>query len=123
VSQSKLDEQLVYVKDLGKYAGVSRVVGRIAVGDRPWQPSCLLDDPSQSWVVASPQVAEPLMRSVAVGRSFVFVFRPIARAEVATTLAICTHLFDDNHAQTMAALVAISRPVSAPNVVALRRRT
>jgi hypothetical protein len=43
--------------------------------------------------------------------------------KVTTTLAIHTHLFDDDHADTMAALEAMSRPVAAPNVVPLTRRT
>jgi hypothetical protein len=37
-------------------------------------------------------------------------------------LAIYTHLFDDDHAETMAALEAMSRPTAAPNVVPMRRR-
>jgi len=35
---------------------------------------------------------------------------------VTTTLAIYTHLFDDDHAETMAALEAMNRPDFAPNV-------
>jgi hypothetical protein len=42
-------------------------------------------------------------------------------AKVTTTLAIYTHLFADDHAETMAALEAMSLPV-APNVVPIRRR-
>jgi hypothetical protein len=37
-------------------------------------------------------------------------------------LAVYTHLFDDDHAETMAALEAMSRPTAAPNVVPIRRR-
>jgi hypothetical protein len=36
-------------------------------------------------------------------------------------LAICTHLFDDDYAETMAALEAMSWPAVAPNVIRLRR--
>jgi hypothetical protein len=36
-------------------------------------------------------------------------------------LAIYTHLFDDDHADAMAALGAISRSINAPNVVPIRR--
>jgi hypothetical protein len=43
-------------------------------------------------------------------------------AKVTTTLAIYTHLFDDDHAETMAALEAMSRPMDSANVVRLRRR-
>jgi hypothetical protein len=43
-------------------------------------------------------------------------------AKVMTTLSIYTHLFDDDHAETMAALEAMSRPVDAPNVIPIRRR-
>jgi hypothetical protein len=43
-------------------------------------------------------------------------------SEVTMTLAIYTHLFDHDHAETMAALEAMSRPVDAPNVVPMRRR-
>jgi hypothetical protein len=32
------------------------------------------------------------------------------------------HLFDDDHAETMAALEAMSLPVDAPNVVPMRHR-
>jgi hypothetical protein len=44
-----------------------------------------------------------------------------SHTKVTTTLAIYTHLFDDDHAETMAALEAMSRP-AAPNVVPMRRR-
>ena len=48
--------------------------------------------------------------------------RFIGHAKVTTTLSIYTHLFADDHARTMAALEAISRP-AAPNVVPMRGRT
>lgn len=48
--------------------------------------------------------------------------RFMGHAKVTTTLAIYTHLFDDDHAETMAALEAMSRPAAAPNVVTMRRR-
>jgi hypothetical protein len=41
---------------------------------------------------------------------------------VTTTLDIYTHLFPDDHAETMAALEAMSRTVTASNVVPIRRR-
>lgn len=47
--------------------------------------------------------------------------RFMGHAKVTTTLAIYTHLFDDDHAETMAALEAMSRP-AALNVVPMRRR-
>ena len=47
--------------------------------------------------------------------------RFMGHATVTTTLAVYTHLFDDDHAETMAALEAMSRP-AAPNVVPIRRR-
>jgi hypothetical protein len=46
----------------------------------------------------------------------------MGHAKVTTTLAIYTHLFADDHAETMAALEAMSRP-AAPNVVPMRRST
>jgi hypothetical protein len=48
--------------------------------------------------------------------------RFMGHAKVTTTLSIYTHLFDDDHAETMAALEAMSRPLGAPNVVEMRRR-
>ncbi|BBZ65490.1 hypothetical protein MINS_09190 [Mycolicibacterium insubricum] len=48
--------------------------------------------------------------------------RFMGHAKVTTTLAIYTHLFDDHHAETIAALEAMSRPTDAPNVTPLRRR-
>lgn len=47
--------------------------------------------------------------------------RFMGHAKVTTTLAIYTHLFDDDHVETMAALEAMSRPTDAPNVTPLRR--
>jgi integrase len=46
----------------------------------------------------------------------------MGHAKVTTTLAIYTHLFDDDHAETMAALEPLSRP-AVPNVVPMRRRS
>lgn len=40
--------------------------------------------------------------------------RFMGHAKVTTTLAVYTHLFDDDHAETMAALGAMSRPDDAP---------
>jgi hypothetical protein len=45
----------------------------------------------------------------------------MCHAIVTATLSIYTHLFDDDHAETMAALEAMGRPVDAPNVVPMRR--
>jgi integrase len=59
---------------------------------------------------------------VAAGIPPLHLSRFMGHAKVTTTLAIYTHLFDDDHADSMAALEAMSRPVSAPNVVRLRRR-
>jgi integrase len=56
----------------------------------------------------------------AAGRQPLEIARFMGHAKVTTTLAIYTHLFDDNHAETMAALEAMSRP-AAPNVVPMRR--
>jgi len=49
--------------------------------------------------------------------------RFMGHAKVTTTLAVYTHLFDDDHAETVAALEAMSRPVDAANVVYLRSST
>ena len=59
---------------------------------------------------------------VAAGIPPLQLSRFMGHAKVTTTLAVYTHLFDDDHAETMAALEAISRPVEAPNVVWLHRR-
>jgi hypothetical protein len=40
---------------------------------------------------------------------------------VTTKLAVYAHLFDSDHADLMAALEAMNQPVSAPNVVPMRR--
>ena len=40
----------------------------------------------------------------------------MGHAKVTTTLGVYTHLFDDDQAETMAALEAMSRP-AAPNVI------
>ncbi len=59
---------------------------------------------------------------VAAGIPPLQLSRFMGHAKVTTTLAIYTHLFDDDHAETMAALEAMSRPVATPNVVPIRRR-
>lgn len=59
---------------------------------------------------------------VAAGIPPLQLSRFMGHAKVTTTLAIYTHLFDDDHAETMAALEAMSRPVDAANVTPLRRR-
>lgn len=58
---------------------------------------------------------------VAAGIPPLQLSRFMGHANVTTTLTIYTHLFDDDHAETMAALEAMSRPVVAPNVVDMRR--
>ncbi|BDN80476.1 MULTISPECIES: tyrosine-type recombinase/integrase [Mycobacterium] len=60
---------------------------------------------------------------VAAGIPALQLSRFMDHAKITTTLAIYTHLFDDDHAETMAALEAMSCPVSAPNVVPMRRRS
>jgi integrase len=59
---------------------------------------------------------------VAAGIPSLQLSRFMGHAKVTTTLAIYTHLFDDDHAETMAALEAMSRPVAAPNVVPIKGR-
>jgi integrase len=59
---------------------------------------------------------------VAAGIPPLQLSRFMGHAKVTTTLAVYTHLFDDDHAETMAALEAISRPVASLNVVPLWRR-
>jgi hypothetical protein len=44
----------------------------------------------------------------------------MGHSKVTTTLGIYTHLFDDDRAETMAALEAMGRP-AASNVVPMRR--
>jgi integrase len=58
---------------------------------------------------------------VAAGIPPMQLSRFMGHAKVTTTLAVYAHLFDDDHAETMAALEAMSRPVDATNVVPLRR--
>jgi integrase len=58
---------------------------------------------------------------VAAGIPPLQLSRFMGHAKVTTTLAIYTHLFADDHTETMAALEAMSRPVT-PNVVPIRRR-
>jgi integrase len=58
---------------------------------------------------------------VAAGIPPLQLSRFMGHAKGTTTLAIYTHLFDDDHAETMAALEALSRPLGAPNVVDMRR--
>jgi integrase len=48
------------------------------------------------------------------------IARFMGHAKPSTTLSIYAHLFDDDHAETRAALEAMSRP-TAPNVVPIRR--
>jgi hypothetical protein len=50
---------------------------------------------------------------VAAGIPPLQLSRFMGHAKVTTTLAIYTHLFDDDHAETIAALEAMSRPVDA----------
>ena len=52
---------------------------------------------------------------VAAGIPPLQLSRFMGHAKVTTTLSIYTHLFDDDHAETMAALEAMSRPVDVPN--------
>lgn len=59
---------------------------------------------------------------VAAGIPPLQLSRFMGHAKVTTTLTIYTHLFDDDHSETMAALEAMSRPVDARNVVAMRQR-
>jgi integrase len=58
---------------------------------------------------------------VAAGIPPLQLSRFMGHAKVTTTLSIYTHLFDDDHAETMAALEAMSKPVSASNVLPMRR--
>jgi len=59
---------------------------------------------------------------VAAGIPPLQLSRFMGHAKVTTTLAVYTHLFEDDHAQTMAALEAMSRPVDVPNVLPMRQR-
>jgi integrase len=58
---------------------------------------------------------------VAAGIPPLEISRFMGHAKVTTTLAIYTHLFDDDHAETMAALEAMARPVTPRNVVPMHR--
>ncbi|WP_264073001.1 tyrosine-type recombinase/integrase [Mycobacterium cookii] len=58
---------------------------------------------------------------VAAGIPPLQLSRFMGHAKVTTTLAVYTHLFDDDHSETMAALEAISTPTATLNVVPLRR--
>lgn len=58
---------------------------------------------------------------VAAGIPPLQLSRFMGHAKVTTTLAIYTHLFNDDRSEAMDALEAMSGPV-APNVVPLRRR-
>jgi integrase len=59
---------------------------------------------------------------VTAGIPSLHISRLMGHAKVTTTLAIFTHLFNDDHAERMAALEAMSRPAPAPNVVPIRKR-
>lgn len=59
---------------------------------------------------------------VAAGIPPLQLSRFMGHAKVTTTLAVYTHLFDDDHAETMAALEAMSRPTGATNVLPMRRQ-
>jgi integrase len=57
---------------------------------------------------------------VAAGIPPLEIARFMGHANVTTTLTVCTHLFDDDHAETMAALDAMTSPTpNANNVVRL----
>jgi hypothetical protein len=56
-------------------------------------------------------VKPPTLKFHALGVPPLQVSRFMGHAKVTTTLSIYTHLFDDDHAETMAALEALSRPV------------
>ena len=49
------------------------------------------------------------------------IARFMGHAKVTTTLTVYTHLFEDNHADAMAALGVMSRPPNTANVVDMRR--
>lgn len=59
---------------------------------------------------------------VAAGIPPLQISRFMGHAKVTTTLAIYTHLFDDDHAETMAALEAMSRPADASHLLPISRR-
>lgn len=56
---------------------------------------------------------------IAAGIPPLHLSRFMGHAKVTTTLSVYTHLFDDDHTQTMAALEAMSRPGGTSNVVAM----
>jgi integrase len=49
------------------------------------------------------------------------ISRFMGHSRVTTTLSVYAHLFDSDHADSMAALEAISAPVDSTNVVRFRR--
>ena len=59
---------------------------------------------------------------VAAGIAPLDISRFMGHSRVTTTLAVYAHLFDSDHADSMAALEAMSTPVDTTNVVRLRRR-
>jgi integrase len=59
---------------------------------------------------------------VAAGIDPLRLSRFMGHSKVTTTLAIYTHLFQDDHSDSMAALEAMNQPVSGSNVVRLRGR-
>lgn len=59
---------------------------------------------------------------VAAGIAPLDISRFMGHSRVTTTLAVYAHLFDSDHADSMAALEATSAPVTPSNVVRLRRR-
>lgn len=60
---------------------------------------------------------------VAAGIPPLQLSRFMGHAKVTTTLSIYTDLFDDDHAETMAALEATSRPAGGANVLPMRQRS
>jgi integrase len=58
---------------------------------------------------------------IAAGRSPLEIARFMGHAKVTTTLGIFAHLFEDNHADVMAALGVMSRPPNTANVVEMSR--
>ncbi|OPX12840.1 tyrosine-type recombinase/integrase [Mycobacterium sp. AT1] len=59
---------------------------------------------------------------VAAGIAPLDISRFMGHSRVTTTLAVYAHLFDSDHADSMAALEAMSTPTDTTNVVRLRRR-
>ena len=58
---------------------------------------------------------------VAAGNPPLEISRFMGHSKVTTTVTIYSHLFPSDHTEHMTALAAMNRPVSAPNVVQLRR--